>query len=397
MAKWRTIMFTLFILLISAMMVTAQDSTSPFVFCGDLPEADCAILEKSVEASDNLTAASFDFDVQLSISGTQVGGDQTVGITGSGAFSGRPAGMMANPPTDPMAMMGVFSDLLQNFKGDVSLEVTLPAMLTKMLERSADGAVPDTISLEVRLVDGIGYLNGETLAPFAAALGSELPPEFEGWIGVDLTRLFSSLIMNNPEMLSQLQVGGMGVGSDEMTEALKSLDVFKGAIKVERGADVDGAAVFTMSLDFSKLASDPAFGEFVRAQAESQGETISDEDLQKGMAMISEMGGALQFNSTQTIDTATGNVRTVTLNVAFDGSKLPTMGSTSSGMNDTTMKLDATFNIADFNDAPDITAPEDVTMAPESIYEMGKMGGMGSGAAPAEAVPPMTPTFTPAP
>lgn len=405
MVKWITRIGIALILCLSSVVVFAQDTTPAVpdisLFCGDLAEADCELLQKSADAMKDLSSATFDFDVQLSFGEDADSDAQTLGLTGSGSFAGFPTEMgmtMMSGDADPMAMFSAIATAIQEFQGDLTLNLTLPQKVLDELPASSKGKLPETITLELRMVDGVGYVNTETLQPLLEGMGQKVPPTMKGWIGIDILEFIGQMMASNPEMMEQM--GGM-MNSDASTSAMFSdPTLFASAINIDRGEDTDGAATFTITLDFAELAADPAFAEMIRAQAEKQDETISEAELQKGLDIIAEMGDAIQFTATQMIDVETGYMRSMALNVTLDGSKFPQNTDSAFGASsDVQFSLTATVNIDDFNDAPAITAPEDAMILPPEMLEgMGKgmmggaMGGSGSSnAIPAEATPEATP------
>ncbi|MBZ0286417.1 MAG: hypothetical protein K8I30_02300 [Anaerolineae bacterium] len=402
MIKWITRIGIALILCLSSVVVFAQDAapTVPDIslFCGDLAEADCELLQKSADVMKELSSATFDFDVQLSITEDADSEPQTLGLTGSGSFSGHPADMgmdMMAEGANPAAMFGAMTDALKDFSGDLTLALTLPE---KVLEEipSSKGNLPETINLELRLVDGVGYINTETLKPVLEAMGQKVPPTLKGWIGLDVVELLTKMIAENPEMLSQM---GKGMMQPQDNVMFTDPTAFVNAVKIERNENSDGAAIFTITFDFASLAADPAFADMIRAQAEKQGETITEAELQKGLDVIAKAGDAIQFTATETIDLETAHIRSMTLSLVLDGSKLPQEDDDSSDMADVNVSFTATVNIDNFNDAPEITAPEDaIVLPPEMLEGMGAgmmggaMGGSGSSPAnPAEATPEATP------
>jgi hypothetical protein len=384
MKKWTIrIVLGLFVCL-SSVVAFAQDAApapeAATVFCGDLAEADCTLLQQSAEAMNSLSSATFNLDVQMAFNIPEADSPQTLSITGDGSFLGRPVGidMQSMQGGNPAEMFSMMGDALRQFRGDVNLAISLPPMLLE--EADATGNIPNIINLETRLVDGVAYLNADSLKPLVEATGDELPAGFSGWVGFDLIQFFTSVMSANPQIMSQMSMGAV---NPDTAAIFSNPTIFEDAVTIERGADVDGAAAFTFTLDFAKLATDPAFIELMGSQMEASGQTLTDEQLQAGMAAMGQMGDTITLTSTQTIDPATGYVNSFIFDMSFDGSKLP-MTETTTDSSSTTPIPSVTFTVnvslADFNSAPEITVPENATMAPPEIYDqLSKgMGGMGS-------------------
>jgi hypothetical protein len=350
----------------------------------------------------DVSSASFDFDVQLTVAESTDAEAQTLGLTGKGSFSGKPADMgmeMMAGGGDPAAMFIAMTDALKEFSGDLTLNLTLPPKVLEEASKDLKGDLPETITLQVRLVDGVGYVNTDTLKPILEAAGQKMPATMKGWIGLDIVEFLNQMIQEHPEMLADLAKNGeaFSVSGSEANAMFADPAAFASAIHIERNENSEGAAIFTITLDFAKLAADPAFADMIKAQAEKQGETITDEELQKGLDVIANAGDAIQFTATEMIDLETGYLRSITLNLDVDGSKFPqdTANSTS-GMDEGKVSMSATVNISDVNNAPDITEPEESMVLPPEflIGMMDSMGGSAGGAKPdatSEATPEATP------
>lgn len=410
MVKWITRISAVLILCLSSMVVFAQDTTAPeatAVFCGDLAQDDCALLQKSAEAMKSLSSASFNFGVKVAYSDAKMTEPQTLSIEGKGSFAGLPTDMMdmhtMSGASNPAAMFSAMSGAIKDFKGDVTVTISLPPALLKNMPSDTKVKLPDTINLELRMVDGIGYVNTDTLKPLLEGMGQKMPSTLKGWVGIDIIQFITQMMKDNPDMMSQTSAFAMNGDTWAM---MGDPSAFLNAVKIERGADKDGAATFTATLDFAKLAADPSFAEMIRAQAEKQGKKLTDEELQAGLDALAQAGDAIQFSATEVIEIETGYIQNVSLNVALDGSKLPkdmpantSSDSKSSDMSTATVNLTATVSLEDFNSAPEITAPEDAMILPPAMLEqmgkgmMGGMGGSGHGnTTPTEATPESTPS-----
>src|SRR4030095_7110538 len=96
----------------------------------------------------------------------------------------------------------------------------------------------------------------------------------KGWIGIDVIAFITQMMKDNPDMMSQMSAFGVKGDSWAM---MGDPAAFLSAVKIERGADKDGAATFTATLDFASLAANPDFADMIRAQMEKQGKKVTDE------------------------------------------------------------------------------------------------------------------------
>ncbi|MBE2268009.1 MAG: hypothetical protein IAE80_07230 [Anaerolinea sp.] len=373
MRKWILLLLVLTISGVVSTATLAQDGgTMDTVFCGDLGAEDCALLEQAQMAGENVTAAAFDLFVDVQA----MDGDQTVpiSIVGSGAYSGLlDLGGMTAADSSAVGSMDHAVTALRDFNANLILTITLPA---DMMEGSD---APTTLTLELRLVDGVGYINFDELQPIIN------DPSLSGWGGLDIASLLGALIEQNPNFLSELSgMGGMMTGGvDPMLLAQLSDPNRMGQyVSITRTDDGAGAlATFETTFDLAGFMADPAMQEMMRGQMNDQagamGQGMSDEQLQ-------QMFQNSRFLVRQQIDTATG--LTSSISVEFD---LGDMG-------DNNVSMTAMINYR-YDAVPTIDAPEDAAILPyEQLLGMvgGMMGGQ-MGGANATPVPMMTPTFTP--
>ena len=147
------------LLIVSAVPAAAQ---GPFVFCGDLPDADCTLLKDAQTAAASLQSGTSQFDMSFSMTNIPNAPIDSVniGITGNGAFAIAPAltdSMQAlhNDPSSlfssPDALTKWMTDFVKGFSGDLNLTVTLPEDLAAMAS-SDKATVPTSFSIGLRMV-----------------------------------------------------------------------------------------------------------------------------------------------------------------------------------------------------------------------------------------------------
>jgi len=374
--------------------------------CGDLSEADCAILTNAQTASGSLDSQLFDFNLNVDVSNVP-GMDEPLAfsLTGSGAFAGMAAlqshmtamqtSMMGTPDLSAMQEnFGAIADALREFSGDLNLTLTLPADLMAMVSPNA----PDNITLQVRMVDGIGYLNLDPLEPILARSGMG---SMSGWVGIDVVGLLQAAFEQlDADMLSS----SMDMSSSEAMmgymEAFSDPKFLSEFVTIERTDDGSGeTAVFDYTFDFGRLMGSPEFQNMMRAQMEQQmaasGATISEEEMGAALAMSSQMMKGITMTMTEEIGLEDGFIHSINGSVRIDTQGMMTAlseaGEVSQSAAQTAPLINITFstNYSSFNSAPEITAPEDAMIFPyESL-----IGGGGTTGAPALQ---MTPTPTPA-
>lgn len=335
--------------LIAAMLLLggtamAQDPAS---LCGGLSEADCAFLTESSAAMEGLTSASFDFSFTVAAEGMDLS------VLGDGAFAYDAAVMSDLATIDPTDLTAVLDGLktgLASFDGDLALTINVPP---------AAGAPFESITLELLLVDGNGYLNFDSVATLLggpeALTAMGLPT---GWAGLDLVDTIEQVVALMGPQLEEIEAQ---MGS--MTETAMNPDdlmAFAQYFSFAREADADGAAVFSGTLDFAGMIGDPAFMSILSAQMAAQGQEIPAEQLEQMGPMLAQMGDAFNITLTQRVDLETKYLRGVDLVVSIDGASLDAMGA---GTGTPNVDITASFNYSDYNAAPAITAPADAPVA----------------------------------
>ncbi len=376
-----------FILIVAALAllslsgaVFAQDTT-PQTFCGNLSSADCDILTQSAAAMKSLDSSSFTFNVSVQLSNLpDVPAMGPITVDGSGAVSG-----ISALKTDAATMMSDYGAFLQNvlanLNGNFKLTVTVPPELMQQ----ADPSAPNSLTLDVRMVDGVGYLNLDELQPIIN------DPTMKGWYGLDLAGLVKGLLAQNPTLFDMTNMGAMA-GSTNPMDYVKQFEdpaLLGQFLTITRTDDGSGStATFQMSLDFSALMSSSQMQDLMKQEMQAQGAKLSDAEMQQALSMTQQMFQGMTFTITEVIDTTNYYLQSINGEMNFD---LSGIMSSVSAMSPTPMPtttgaptVNATFsvNYADFNSAPTTTAPENPTVLPyQMLLGMANMGALPSATA----------------
>lgn len=345
-------------------------------FCGNLAEADCALLTEAQTAASGLHSASTQFDMALSISNIPDAPFDTLNInlTGDGAFAVDPAlldmmmTMQDNPAalfSSPEAFNEWFVSFLNGVSGDLKLTLTLPAEVAQMMS-SEDMQFPETLSIGLRLVDGIGYAD---LAEIAALVpDGSIPP---GWVGVDLAEAWELA----------MQQSGFGDMSMMDPSAFQSYAAFQDPeflaefLTVERLEDtsVNGqpAAVFHYILDYGALFQSEAFQNMMQAQMAAASEMSGQEldadaqaEMESAMAMMGPMFDDINLEVREVIGLDDKYTHRTEIHMDWDMSAFMAMVEPDSDTAAPNFVFDMSINSSDFNAAPEITAPEDAMIIP---------------------------------
>lgn len=341
----------------------AQDM--PPVYCGDLSEADCAILEQSQAAMRELTAASTAFTIDLLVEAE--GETMPFNITGSATYSGFDtmdhaldmSNMTEMPDMQPMF------DALRQFNSELILTFNLPE------ELADDMFAPSSLTLELRLVDGVGYINFDGLQDIVRDM------DLSGWGGLDIVSMVEGLIAQMPpemfdEMFSQLDdmAAMSGVDMDAMSQ-FSDPEFANQYASIARTDDGSGAtATFVTTLDFAAMMADPAMQDLIREQVEAQmdmqGADMGDVDMDMMMEMMDGMFQEMSFLVTEEIDTETFLIASASVAMNMDLSAALTPMGAGSDAQTGMISVNAAVTY-EYEDVPVITVPDDAQILP---YEM---------------------------
>jgi hypothetical protein len=337
-------------LMVLALVAFGGSAMAQDPVCGSLTGADCDVLTQAAAAQAELSSATFTFTLDIAV------GEQAIPLTGDGSYSFDPAVKAeleaidpATLQTDPTAALNVLGTALKGFDGSLNI--------------NAMG-----LPLELILVDGVGYLNFEALAPMLGGAQAGVPA---GWAGLDLNGAVEMMAPMLQGMdMSEMQTQVDPAQQDALMAAVSN------NVTVVRGEDVDGQAVFVSTFDFGGLLQDEAFLGLVMAQA-APGQELTEEQLAQMNEMLSAMGNGINISFTQTIDLTTYYTTGVSFDFDLDGATLAaaaaSVGEETGPVDDISIVLDLDF--ADFNAAPALSAPAGAQVS--TIQEL--MGAMGGG------------------
>jgi hypothetical protein len=266
------------------------------------------------------------------------------------------------------------TDILQGVAGDLNLTLQLPPELTAMM--GTDPAIPDTLSISLRLVDGFGYVNLEDIA--AAMPDAGVPP---GWLGVDLAA-FMDAAMQQSEFADAMTFDPSAFQNYAM--GIQNPAIMGEFMTIERGADTEvmgqAAAVFNTTFDYGAFFRSDMFQEMMNAQmaaAAMSGEDMSEADMAEFEAMMDQMGPMLEninLDIVQIIGLEDHYIHTTEIHMDWDMTEFMAMIEPESDGPAPRFVFDMAIHSSNFNDAPAITAPEDATIFPlESMLPSGNL------------------------
>lgn len=380
--------------LLFVLPAAAQDDTTvPFVLCGELDDADCAILEESALAMLDVTSSAFDVQFDASIGGIpELPADPiefSVTMTGQWAVDDRAKDAIRRLGTltsaDPAAaaqtlaaqMPEAIVDLYGGLNLDASLTWSMPQDVADLIAADADVPFPPSLTWNVRMVDGMMYVD---LSDFKA-LSPELNTVKADWIGFDMVGLMQmSLDQSQQSGDSPGNAFATGVATGAVTtQMIKLMQEF---VTVERLDDVSvdnqTAAVFHYTPDLVGFLSSKTFRtEFAKFAAAAAGPNDnSTPELEKNLSMLGFAAPMifrdLTVGSTTTIGLDDSYAYASQTEFKWDLSGLLQLAAMSDASlanmlsEDVTpainFALDATYS--QYNDALEFAAPEDVEIIP---------------------------------
>ena len=224
----------------------AQDATP--VFCGTLATADCTILTNGQTATQMLNSLSFDLNFNETASNLpQMTQPMIITVSGNGSLSGLTylrndmTNMMTGATINPMPL---FLDIMTKLGADLTLNLNLPP--------KANSKTPNNFTVQVRLVNGIGYVNFDTLP---AQLNHA---NIVGWGAINMASLLPVMMQRMPDMMSTMN-NSMSTMHD-MMQQFDNPDFLNRFISVQRTDNgIGSTANFEFTVDLGTLASSPEF------------------------------------------------------------------------------------------------------------------------------------------
>ncbi len=308
----------LVLVLLLATFSTALAQTEPF--CGDLDEADCALLTTATE--NMMDVASYTAEAAYSAQLVGIPGlplsEAAVDVMVGGAFAYDDAALaaaqqlgMATSQEDMAALMSdspeLFVDFYNGWSFDAQIDVAISEDLAAALSADAGVEIPTALAVPLILKDGVLYVDVTELAPLME--GGE---GMEGWIGFELGRVLEAAaeqgVFEQAAASMDPEAMAMAGGEDAATAAalmglaaaMSDPTAFEQFQTIERVDDeeIDGmpVAVFVTSFDVLSFISSPQFVDLIMGLADSGAlgaDAPTAADVEQGMQMLGLMGPML--------------------------------------------------------------------------------------------------------
>lgn len=341
MHRVRLLLVCALLLLVSVgTLAHAQGDTQ--VLCGNLSADDCALL---ASASTNMSAlTSGTMTANLAFAGTMDGSPAEFGFDIAATWTGAGIGLSPEQSldlasADPTAIINNAVSGIANFNGSLSFTITPPP---------GDTTLPAPLTLDLRLVDSIGYINFDSLAMFGAMMGPGFPT---GWGGTNLVDLFTQL---GPMLGSMTgDMSGMGTTTEATVVPQEEIARITGIANQYMTISRDGGT-FNFSIDLAGLLNDPEIQSLMEAQGS---EAMSAQDL-------ADLQNA-NLTATMTLTGDNQFIQDIAINLAAESEGEP-------------FTMAGTISFANHNAAPLVTAPDGATVVTTEELMNGVSGAMGA-------------------
>ena len=394
------------LIVLSPTAVFAQsDSTMP-VICGDLDEETCDLLHQSQAAMKEVASSVQNTEFQLSLQNAPQFPVQDASVDVNVAqvtyidteYMKEVEEMMLGA-SEAMAddMEGFMKDYMAAIAGvyshlslDMEMDIELSEEIAEFASDQAGFDVPTNLATDIRLVDGIMYINLDDISSAMPDLG--IPT---GWFGVEIAALMEEQMakaaeeMANPseEMQAQMASMMMGMSFANMGQNEELVDALNQIVVMERMDDteVNGTAVAEVVgvVDFTALLTNETILNLVFELIKSSGQDIPELDsmdpaevagmLQLVAPMLTQ---GLDWTQTQHIGLEDGLVYGSAIDMTWDMSSVLQLAAVGMGgkpakrsKDKTVFEMHVASESSDFNDAPEISAPEEVMIIPLSELE----------------------------
>ncbi len=390
-----TFRIVVLLLLLAALVGAVQAEHHDFVFCGNLAAEDCTLLQESQANAATQTSGSTTMDADLTLRnfGTEAPGEYVISLDAEAVWNGDFTGMEAMGAAsmglmnDPEQLMTMMADMLEQLSGRVTVSLGFPNGLPSVPDGEIPAEFMTGVSMEMRLVDGVAYID---LSELAAVMPADegIPA---GWLGFNIPELMQLAMMSgsmgeftpgDEKGMKDPRSGGdknkqehKGAKGDdamsqdypsemnEMLEAWVDQEFLGQFVTIERLEDqsIDGqqAAVFQTEVDLQALMNSAEFHEMLRMGNGMVGGE-SDDDNMAGIAMMVGMFSlGLDIQALEFISLADTLPLRDELHITMDlTAMMSMMGEAGDADQESSVGLDFLVDYSFSAEAQTITAPE---------------------------------------
>jgi hypothetical protein len=269
-------------------------------------------------------------------------------VSGGGSFAAETAAFSGMMPehflSGDMSFFPMMADMLRTVAADMTFTLEIPESLNALLHED-EQRLPDNVSLDFRMVDGVLYVNLADVV--RAAPEATVPP---GWVGLDIAELYSTML---PGMMENMPSVDMTRIMPMMTTLMQPENLGR-FMAVERlpDATVNGqpTAVFEIRLNYARMMDIPAFQEMLQGMVEQEA------DIEGTMEAVRAMYEGMTLVITKNVGLEDRLVYSTEVQMEWDF--------TSFAETAPQFSFNMLITEASFNDAPEVVAPEDAILLP---------------------------------
>lgn len=352
-----SVFIVMFFMILTLMPVSAQTG------CGALSQSDCDLIDRANQQFNDLQSAAFKLDFALAFTFEEGFFFEPIEIRL--ILDGAYARVEPTTTTGNDALQG-FERGLDAVNSDVSVLVELPEIFGELLLPDMD----NLLTLDLRLVDGIGYANFDKV--LAGLNTSDIDM---GWYGVDILD-FAERALENPDIF------GLNPADFLMpvpTEDLSTGGSLNDISEVRRLRDIEQngqtMAVFENILDYAQLFGDSAarddFADILFETMQSQvGTLYTDEELRQATENYLLVLDTIDMQLNRVIGLDDGHLHTIEFFLTFNPSEAPESAFSEPDpyglalLQNINYSISMTLNMSQFDAAATTSAPEDATILP---------------------------------
>ena len=381
----KSVWLTAVLFLLFSLTAVAQAAAEP-VFCGDLAAADCALLQdaQTNAAAQTSGAVTMDVDLTLRNLDESMPGEQVISLDVDAIWNGDFSRFVSMESEllarmdDPTQLMAMMSEMLAGMSGTISVSVDIPEALQ---DDAFFEDFPAVVALEMRLVDGIAYID---LSNLASAMSAEdgIPA---GWLGFDITELMQMAMQSSPgdadgmaphsdgkegkqdprEPKGADTLPGMATPADmqEMFKTWSDPEFLGQFMTVERLPDQSvadqQAAVFQTNFNLRSLMDSAEFHELLGMTGELGG--MDEDDVSGITMMVGMLTLGLEIEALEFINLEDGLPLREELHLNWDLSALINLDSSEL---ESSFDLDLLIDFSFSDEELPVTAPEGAILMP---------------------------------
>lgn len=340
---------------------------TPAVFCGDLAAEDCALLADSAQVMADLHSTAFHLDMTMTLgdSGGLFFNGINLRLVGDGSYRVDPDILSAATTalSDSAQLPEAMAMILRAISAEASLRLELPSQFLGLLARGA-GRIPENLEFEVRMVDGLGYINLDKIALLDPSVSA-------GWHGLDIAQFYRILL--------EQQLSGSGAMPFFNFEGTTTMDPnTMSYMSIQRLPDerINGqnAALFETNFDFGAYINDPAmsqmFQDLMGSALRQQGLGTMGIDIDQFLQAYLNLIATIQLRTAQAVGLEDKYVQRMSLNMEWNpdmNELMRAMGvpdDTNSPEMAFNFSFDMTLDLSQFNNIAPIAAPDGANVIP---------------------------------